>query len=215
MDVSVNPFKKAGIVLLVLGLLDIGLMVYCIFNGINYSSSFNVFAVIVGAFLIKGGLKTARVVRWFSVFLAVSFVGMLLTTPFTTPVSLLLAQLKLNPIATIGSFALGLLVITVLAWVYLQLSKPESLQLLAQAGYKTGRPTSAYIAGCVLLLMAVGLSTVFLNGESAQKAKALAKEQLGPDFQYHVTSLTTSGGSGHAVVTAYTDKEVRGVQVQW
>lgn len=215
MEESNNPFKKAGIALLIIGIIDVGVMAYCIANKINYSSSFNIFAVIAGIFLIKGGVKTARAVRWFSAFLVVAFIGLLLVTPFTTPFGLLLTQLKLNALSIIGSFAFGLVLIAVLIWVHLQLSTQESLNLLAQAGYKTGKPKSAYIAGGVLLVLAVGLSAALLNGESAQKAKALAQEQLGPDFKYHVSSMSTSGDSGIATVTAYTEKEIRSVQVKW
>jgi len=215
MNDSINPFRKAGIALLIIGIIDICVMAYGIANEMSYSSSFNIFAVIAGIFLMKGGVKTARVVRWFSIFLVVAFIGLLLTTPFTTPFGLLIIQLKLNALSIVGSFAFGLVLIAVLVWVHLQLSTPESLELLAQAGYKAGKPKSAYIAGGALLLLAFGLSAGLLNGESAQKAKTLAKEQLGPDYQYHVTSMTTSVNSGHASVTAYTDKEVRSVQVQW
>ncbi|MGY0638955.1 MAG: hypothetical protein ACW7DW_18655 [Paraglaciecola chathamensis] len=215
MEDSINPFRKAGIALLIIVVIDIGVMTYCIANKISYSSSFNIFAVVAGIFLMRGGIKTARAVRWFSAFLVVAFIGLLLATPFTTPFGLLLTQLKLNALSIVGSFGFGLVVIAVLIWVHLQLSTPESLSLLAQSGYKTGKPKSAYITGGVLLVLAVGLSAGLLNGESAQKAKALAQEQLGPGFQYHVSSMSTSGNSGHASVTAYTDKEIRSVQVQW
>ncbi|WP_049722560.1 hypothetical protein [Gilvimarinus polysaccharolyticus] len=215
MEDSINPFRKAGIALLIIGIIDVGVMAYCIANKISYSSSFNIFAVVAGIFLIRGGIKTARAVRWFSVFLAVAFIGLLLVTPFTTPFGLLLIQLKLNALSIVGSFGFGFVLIAVLIWVHLQLSTPESLSLLAQSGYKTGKPKSAYIAGGVLLVLAVGLSAGLLNGESAQKAKELAQEQLGPGFQYHVSNMSTSGNSGRASVTAYTDKEIHSVQVQW
>jgi hypothetical protein len=43
--------RRVGAVLIVLGLLDIGLAMYCIANEIAYSSSLNIFAVIAGVFL--------------------------------------------------------------------------------------------------------------------------------------------------------------------
>jgi hypothetical protein len=55
----------------------------------------------------------------------------------------------------------------------------------------------------------------FLNGDLAQKAKSLVQEQLGNEYQYHVSSMSISGNSGRAIVTAYNSKEVRNVQVQW
>ncbi|NKI17535.1 hypothetical protein HCU74_08900 [Spongiibacter sp. KMU-166] len=215
MEDSNNPFRKAGFGLLVIGIIDLGIIAYAIANKISYSSSFNIFAVIAGILLIKGGVKTARAVRWFSAFLFVAFIGLLAVMPIITPVGLLITQIKLNALSVVGSFAYGLVFVGVLIWVHIQLSTPESLRVLEKAGYKTAKPKSAYIAGAGLLALAVGLSTAFLNGESAQKAKALAKEQLGPEFNYHVTSMTTFGRSGHASVAAYTDKEIHRVQVQW
>lgn len=210
-----NSFRKAGLILLIIGIIDIGVMAYFISNKISYSSSLNVFAVVAGILLVKGSVKTARVVRWFSAFLAVAFIGLLLVIPVATPIGLLMTQLKLNTLPVLGSFTFGVVLIAVLVWVHLQLSTQESLSMLAQAGYKTGKPRSAYIAGTVLLVLAFGLSAGLLSGESAQKAKALAEEQLGPEFRYHVSSMSTSGNSGHAVVLAYNNNEIRSVQVRW
>jgi len=53
--------KRIGWVLLVIGLVDIGVMVYCIANGFAYSSSLNIFAVVGGAFLVRGSLYDCRV----------------------------------------------------------------------------------------------------------------------------------------------------------
>ncbi|MFG0457126.1 hypothetical protein [Shewanella mangrovisoli] len=215
MDEIINPFKKAGIILVVIGMLDIGFMVYCISNNMNYSSSFNIFSVIAGVLLIRGGVKTARTVRWLSVFFATAFVGVILTTPITTPLGLLITQIKLNPVATIGTYLFSIVFITVLVWVYLQLSSAQSLSLISQAGYNTGKPKSAFIAAIVLLVTLGGLMAALMNGESAQKAKLLAKEQLGSEFNYQISSITTSGNSGNAIVTAYNGVEIRNVQVQW
>ena len=46
--------RRVGLALIVFGLLDIGVMVYCIANGVNYSSSFNVFAVLAGTYVRRG-----------------------------------------------------------------------------------------------------------------------------------------------------------------
>ena len=43
--------RRVGVSLIAFGLFDIGVMVYCIINRINYSSSFNIFAVLAGIFV--------------------------------------------------------------------------------------------------------------------------------------------------------------------
>ncbi len=215
MENNTNPFRKAGIVLLVIGIIDIGVMIYSIANEISYSSSLNIFSVIAGIFLLKGGVKTARVVRWFSIFLVIGFIGALIVSLLFTPFDLLLTQLKLNMLSMIYLLVFGLSLIAALIWVHLQLSTPEALKVLAKSGYKTGKPTSAYIGGVGILLVLVTLSIVLLNGKAAQNAKDLARKQHGPDYKYHISSMSTSGNSGRASVIAYSDKEIKHVQVQW
>lgn len=215
MEDKSNPFRKAGFVLLVVGIIDVAFIAFAVANKVSYSSSFNLFAVIVGILLLRGSAITARVVRWFSIFMVVAFVGVLIIVPLGTPLDLMLAQWRLLTAQSLGSFVLGLAAIGLLLWVYRQLSTPEALGVLSESGYKIGRPTSAYIAGGVLLIVAAGLSIGFLNGETAQKAESLAENRLGPEYSYHVTSMSMSGNSGSAWVTAYNDSEIKNIQVQW
>ncbi len=98
--------KRVGIVLLGVGLLDVGLMVYCIVNRLSYSSSFNLFAVIGGIFLMRGGLRTAALIRWFSVFMLTGLLAVGVVLPFLQPLDLSLTELRLNP----GSFAAGVII---------------------------------------------------------------------------------------------------------
>ena len=210
-----HPFRKAGIVLLVIGILDIGVMAYCIANKISYSSSFNIFAVIAGILLIKGSVKTARVIRWFSAFFVIAFIALMFIMPITTPAKLLVTQFKVNTGGMLATYAISLLFIGILLWVYLQLSKPSALARLKDAGYKTGKPITALYA--VLIMVALGGIVFFsiFNSESAERAKALAKEQMGPNYQYHISSLNISGNSGSAVVIAYNSSEIKYVKVEW
>ncbi len=210
-----NPFKKAGLVLVVIGVIDIGVMVYCISNKISYSSSFNIFAVIAGILLIKGGVKTARFIRWFSAFFVIAFTGMFLLMPISMPMDLFLTQLSLDPSSIIYSYLFGLIFIGVLAWVYTQLSTTESLFILAQAGYKTGKPKSALYVSIGLISLGAVLSVVINGSDSVANAKLLAEKKLGSNYKYHVSSFNTSGDRGSAIVTAYNSNEIRNIQVKW
>lgn len=210
-----NPFRKAGIALLVIGLVDIGIMVYCITNKISYSSSFNIFSVIAGILLMKGGVKTARVVRWLSAFFVIAFIGLLFLFPMAMPIELLITQVKLNPVGILGSYAFSIAFVGVLTWVYLQLSTLGSLEKLAQAGYKTGKPKSALYAAIASMVIGATMFNFLFNSESAIKAKALAEEQLGSSYKYHISSLSMSGDSGSAIVTAYNSNEIKNISVEW
>ena len=68
---SNNPFRKVGIALLVIGILDIGYLIYSIINGFSYTSSFNIFAVVASIFLIRGNVIAALITRFFVTFFKV------------------------------------------------------------------------------------------------------------------------------------------------
>jgi glucan phosphoethanolaminetransferase (alkaline phosphatase superfamily) len=212
---GLNPFRTAGFALITVGLLDIGVMIYSVMNRLNYSSSLNILAVIAGIFLLKGGVKTARAVRWLSAMTVIASAGVILFTPFLTPVGLLLVKFQINPLQTVGSSLLVLLSIAFLAWLYLQLSKPASLQVLKQAGCNVNTPKSACIAGVILVLVIVGITLSLKNSPYADRAKSLASEQLGGDYHYRVTRMSISGDSGRAVVTAYNEQEIKEIEVAW
>lgn len=205
----------AGIVLLVIGIIDIGAMAYCITNNITYSSSFNIFAVIAGIFLMRGSVKAARIVRWISVFFIVGAIGVLVLMPLSMPLQLLITQAKLDPFGTFASHAMSIIFICVLIWLYMQLSTQGALKSFEQASYGTGQPKSAFIAAVGLLVVVQVLLGMMFNSDSAEKAKTLAREQLGPGYEYHINSISTSGGNGAATVTAYNSDEIKNIQVRW
>ena len=68
--------KRVGAVLLAVGLIDIAVMIYCIANRISYASSFSIFAVVAGIFLLRGSLRAASIVRRFAVFMLSGFVAL-------------------------------------------------------------------------------------------------------------------------------------------
>lgn len=210
-----NPFKKVGVALLVIGVLDIILMIYCIINQIGYSSSFNIFAVIVGILLLKGSVKTACIARWLSVFFFIMFIGIIIGASLLMPFDLLKLQIKLNTWSAIVFFLFMTFFLYFLIWIYRQLSSPHALRRLAQAGYATDRPLSAYLSATFLFIFMIGMFIFLQGSESEKKAKELAQQQLGSGFQYYVSSISFSENSGQANVVAYSDKEIRNVQVSW
>lgn len=60
-----SVLRRTGLVLVAVGIVDIGLMIYAITSRVSYSSSLNIFAVIAGIFLVRGSLRAASVVRSF------------------------------------------------------------------------------------------------------------------------------------------------------
>lgn len=93
--------RRVGYVLLLVGLLDIGWMVYCIVNGISYASSFNLFAAIAGILLIRGGLKTAAFVRKAAIFCLSAVLALVVISPFLQPFGLTLTEIRLDLTGTL------------------------------------------------------------------------------------------------------------------
>lgn len=205
---------RVGWVLVVIGLIDIGVMIYCIVNQISYSSSFNIFAVIAGIFLLRGSLASARVVAWFSAFSVVAMGLMLLIMSLIEPFSLRVAQIKLAPLSFVATVLFALVFLGLLAWSYRQLRSPAVLEARENAGLTTARPVVAFALGGVL---AVGLGVAMYmvkNGESGKLAKAKAREALGENYEYHVSAMNWSGNSLSAQLVAFNSGEIVPVAVQ-
>lgn len=212
--------KRTGAVLIGVGLVDIGAMAYCIANDIAYASSFNVFAVIAGVFLMRGSLRAASIVRSACVFLLCAVVALAVVWPMIQPMDLTMTQLRLDPGSAVLAAGVPLLVCALLGWLVMQLSLPAVRAAQVESGLRQRRLRTPIAAGLGLVLtVSLVLNFLLLDGESANKAKALATQQLGGAYRYHVSSLsivnTQEGTEVQAVVTAWNATEVRHLPVTW
>ena len=211
--------RSVGRVLLVVGLLDIAFMIYCIVNGISYSSSLNIFAVVAGIFLIRGSLRAAVVVRWIALLLLVSFIGIAVVWPFLQPIDLTLTQARLYPAAVATTTLFYVAFVALAWWVQHTLGRPEILAARDAAGKKRRNMRIPVALGIVGVVASVALLSAILDGETADRAKRIAAEQLGEGYRYHVSSLSMSSNSQTtrvaARVTAWNDEEVLNVPVEW
>lgn len=211
--------KRVGAVLLIVGLIDIAVMIYCIANSISYSSSFNIFAIGAGFFLLRGSLRAASIVRWFAVFMLASFVASLIAWPFMQPFALTLTQFRLNPDKSFATFAFMAFVLGLLVWLTRELGREPVLVARASAGMKQ-RDMRIPVAVGVGLVIVMGIfMALLLGGESADRAKSMAEQQVGPGYRFHVNSLhiakNNQGTFVSGVVTAWNDNEIRNLPVHW
>lgn len=207
--------RKAGLVLVLGGLADIGWMAYCVANSVSYSSSFNIVAVIAGLFLVAGSLKATRFVTWCAAFYFTTFGTMMLLWPLIEPLDLLVVRARLNPVGIVLSFALGLSVVAVLLWVYRRLRSETILQALEEHELKSTPPKSAFAGAILLVAILIVILGSVLNGESAQEAVKRARERLGPDYRYHVNAIYFAGGHVSARVVAYTSTSIEAIEIEW
>jgi hypothetical protein len=211
--------KRVGGVLLAVGLLDIGVMIYCIAKGVSYSSSFNVFAVVAGVFLLRGSLRAASIVRWFAVFILAAFLALLVAWPFVQPLGLTLAQLRLNPGPSAATIVFLVFLLGLLYWLARELGCEPVQAARARAGQKQRDMRIPAAIGVALVIAVASFLGFLLRGESATRAKSIAAQQVGPGYHFHVRSLSIAknnrGTFVSGVVTAWNDKDIKNVPVHW
>ena len=211
--------KRVGKVLLIVGLLDIGVMIYCAVNGISYSSSFNIFAVIAGIFLLRGSLRAASIVRWFAAFMLAALLCLPLVWPLIQPLGLTMTQFRLSPESFLSIGAPAVVLLALLIWVVRELGQEPVLAARRSGGGKVRSIRIAYFAGVGLAAAIAVAVTLLLGGETADRAKELASTQLGTGYNYHVGSLNISTDgqtkSVSGIVTAWNDREILQLPVRW
>lgn len=211
--------KKAGLALVIVGVLDIGLMICSILSRVSYSSSLNIFAVIAGVFLIRGNLRAASLVRCLALFFVAASVSIVVLSPLLQPFDLILTQIQIDPVAFMSSGALSAITLVFLVWVTHELNSLP----VQTARENAGRPKRS---ARVPLALGMGLALIFAissvyvqRSESAARAIQDARAQFGDDYRYHVSSLSyRSTGEGKfvsGVVMAWKSGTVNQLPFQW
>lgn len=208
--------KRVGKVLIIVGLIDIGFMVYCIVSGRGYSSSLNIFAVIAGVFLWRGSLRAARLVARYAAFgLAAGVGACLFLMPFMRPAGLWAAEFNLQPVATLLSVVMVAVLLALLAWSYRELRAPTVIAALVEAGEDSRPPTRYFAIGAALPLVLAVVFHFTLSGAMGAKAIGLAKLKYGDTYQYSPTSIRQGGNHTQVSLEAYNAYEIRSVSVDW
>ena len=211
--------KRVGIALVVVGLLDVALMVVAIMSRTSYSSSFNIFAVIAGIFLIKGSLRVASLVRQFVLFFLGALVSFAVVSPSVVPPGYLLVQLQLNPMAIIGSLAGLVLVVGFFLWLVRELGSSVVLQARQEAGLPPRRGLVPFYIG-VGLAGLLAISSYFVqHSESANRATSEARTALGEDYSFYVSSISfrtsSEGKAVSGIVTAWKSGSIKEHRFSW
>ena len=213
-DEARTILRRVGLALIVFGLLDIGVMIYCIANTVSYSSSFNVFAVFAGIYVWRGHPWWVKWTMRAAGFYAAAFCMIVLVVPFLFPTDLGTLEFRLHPVGMIAATVASIGVIALLVWVYRELRRAPVLTTYMAQGYSP-RSWGAPVCGAALALGVGVLSVVLKHGDAEQRAITLATAKTGPGYHYFVTRLSYAGDRGRAEVLAYDDRAVRTVKVEW
>jgi hypothetical protein len=122
---------RVGLALITVGVVDIGVMIFCIMNDMHYSSSFNIFAVVLGILLVRGNLWAASVVRFFGAFFFASAIAAIAFVPFLQPVSLTLAEVRNT---SLFGLLFPLILLGVCLWAAHELNGDPVLAALQSSG---------------------------------------------------------------------------------
>ena len=208
--------KRAGWSLILFGLLDILMMIYRGENGVNLRDALGIVGIIAGVFLLRGNVK---VTIWVTRFAAFYWMYRAFSTVIGIVVfqdqDLWMTQFRLSPILTSISWIFTGALATYLPWLYCQLRHPQILAALRTSGMEATPPMNAWVGGAgVAVILSILIYLVFGSTDGAE-ALQRAKQQLGPDYNYRLTSIIWSGSQVEATVTAYSRTTIKSIDVEW
>jgi hypothetical protein len=224
-DSSSSVLRRVGVVLIIIGVLDIAWMIHVISSGDSYSSSLNIFAVIAGVLLYRQSLRTARLVSLVAGFFFSASIGVLLALPLIFPSTLIRTYLRVTPLGSLlgwGVFAIAFLAL--LWWVRRSLTSSSVQRMMRSGGLADTkfwhRPNAGFLFGAGLAALLALTYPLMRQGASADEAIKRIRADKGPGYDYFVSGLSTSwsGGAGthvYATVLVYTDSTIEIVSVEW
>ncbi len=214
-----NKLKKVGLSLIIVGLIDIGILTICLFQGIPYFSSFNFFALISGLILIKSvNVKFGRIIGTISSFLITVLLGIILILLIHVPFRFWItyAEYKLENLMLIISFFV--INLSYLVWINLKLTgkkasaiTPENNNRIADFFLKT---SSGYIMGCFLVLLLLIITVFIYKNENTKFAIKKAKNHFSTDYDYFVSSYQTVNGVSEITITAFNDSKIESFEIK-
>jgi hypothetical protein len=135
------------------------------------------------------------------------------------PLDLTLTEIRLRPDEIAPGAGLVIAVLVVAFWAAWELGRPSVRDEIMRAGIKRWDMTMPAQAGGGVVALVAFMLWLTLHGQSAQLAESLASQQLGPDYRYHLTWIsstkTDKGTSVRGTVTAWNEREIKTVLLHW
>ncbi|WP_139260481.1 hypothetical protein [Duganella sacchari] len=210
--------RRAGLVMLVLGAVDLGLAVWQFMQSGGTTFGLNYGALISAVLLLSGGLAVSEFLRWIG-WLVLPGAVLALVTVFAQPLDLSLVQLRQAPANYLTSVVPTVLSLVALLWLLRELGSAPLMQARAIEGRKLRNIRVPQALGVLLALGGATVLVVALNGDRAQHALALASQHGGKQLHYHLRSINVIKSDGPtrvaSVVTVWDDKSVGYLQVNW
>jgi len=227
-----EKLKRCGIALIIVGILDVSYMAWSISHSQSSTTTFNIFAIIAGFFLIRGSLKAAKWTAYFGSFFLVMSIGGFLATCLAFPAAYTIASWKFQAHSMIYNMVMGIISVPLLYWICKELLSSDVVEAQKSAQIKPAyikRPIIIGVIASIVLGVILFKATRDENDSDGRPTRAshaveLAKKKLGGAYNYQVTnmSITSSinpNGTSHktvsAIVSAYNDSDFKRVPVSW
>jgi hypothetical protein len=175
--------QNAGTTLILLGSIDLVSAGWAWWHGLDYARDFGFAEIVVGIFLFRQGLKTAKYVR------ALVLAGLPMTPLYAVfvlmvmPLDYLMISLRLSTGDWIVSLLHSAFHFVVLFWLQNVLGKEEVAYMQVErriTPFSTAKPVWI---GIVVSVIFTVLSFLGLHCSYASKAVAMAQHRLGPDYK--------------------------------
>lgn len=211
--------RHVGLVLIIVGLLDFTALAYSLRQGTDYPPGWGLFALASGALVFRGSLRAALVVRWVACLALAAGTALLLGLPMVQPFSLTFTQLRLNQGPAPDMVASVTAVLALLAWLVWQLGREPLRAARRHAGLPQRSMLVPVLAG-VAMVIALAIDLVSMRiGTTANNARMLAQQQVGPGYRLHISALRSSqGDQGRSVagmVIAWKEDDIQRIPVHW
>jgi hypothetical protein len=211
--------KRVGAVLLVIGIIDGAVTIARPGAAGPYPAALDGVAIIAGLSLVWGSPRAALWVRMLAVFILAGGAVLAIAAPLFQPLSLTVTEIRLDPAYYAITAASLMFVLCVTLWVNFELGRPTVQDAIASARIRRWDMVIPAQAGGGVVALGGLLLWLALHGQSADVATSLALQQLGPDYRYHLSWISSSN-NGHGttitgVVTAWNATEIKKVLLHW
>jgi hypothetical protein len=219
-----EKLKRCGIALIIVGILDVSYMAWCLSHSRSCNTTFNIFAIIAGFFLIRGSLKAAKWTAYFGIFFLVMGIGGFLATCLAFPAAYTIASWKFQAHSMIYNIVMGVISLPLVYWICKELLSSDVVEAQKSAQIK---PVKIKVPVALGAISSVVLGVILFKvprGETASQAVQLAAKELGGAYRYQVTNIeinTNIDSKGisvktvSAIVAAYNDSDFKTVPVSW
>ena len=167
-----------------------------------------------GYLLTQGSFAIARIVGWISAFLIVITVGDVLSAPWQTPLSLLLAKFRAAPVNSVLTVIMVFVWFGFALWIYQAVRAKPILDARAASGRTKSPPWTGFAIGFLLFAYEFG-GYLVLDAKFGDQARELARKFYGEQYAYQVKSY--AGNAEHVFVQleGYNDHALIDAQVDW